>query len=248
MTSRIRLLIALATLVAVTVVLHAVGARTGLSLSEWPSWTVELDDAVIGGLRLLALVLSYYLLFVVLAVLVLGDRVRGSRFERLVPVGMLAALGLVAGVTMLNASGSPDTTAINAQATAPLTLTPGADPLTLDPIMGANTEMPYAPQSQITVDSSDSATQSPDQWTVRSGESFWSIAEESLQDAWGVDDLTDVQVASYWRPLIAANKDRLVDPGNPDLLLPGQELALPEIPAQAAYATPVADQSVGNES
>jgi nucleoid-associated protein YgaU len=34
-------------------------------------------------------------------------------------------------------------------------------------------------------------------------------------------------VGRYWRRLIDANRDRLVDPGNPDLLLPGQELVLP---------------------
>ena len=176
MTSRIRLFGALAALVVVTLVLHAVGARAGLALSEWPDWTVEVDDAVIGGLRLLALVLSYYLLFVVLAVLVLGDRVRGHRFERLIPLGLLASVGLVAGVTILNASGSASTATLNAQGTAPLTLTPGADPLTLDPIMGSSAEMPYAPHGQVPVDDLDSPAQGPDEWTVTSGESFWSIA------------------------------------------------------------------------
>jgi hypothetical protein len=34
-------------------------------------------------------------------------------------------------------------------------------------------------------------------------------------------------VGRYWRRLIDTNRDRLVDPGNPDLLVPGQELVLP---------------------
>jgi nucleoid-associated protein YgaU len=35
------------------------------------------------------------------------------------------------------------------------------------------------------------------------------------------------EVARYWRRLVEANRDRLVDPGNPDLLRPGQTLTLP---------------------
>ena len=73
-------------------------------------------------------------------------------------------------------------------------------------------------------------------WTVKSGESFWVIATETLADEWGVSDLTDTEIVSYWEPLIAANQDRLVDPGNPDLLLPDQELVLPPIPAMEREA------------
>ena len=53
---------------------------------------------------------------------------------------------------------------------------------------------------------------------------------ETLEDAWGTQDLTDEEIVSYWEPLIEANKDRLVDPGNPDLILPDQELVLPTPP------------------
>ena len=37
----------------------------------------------------------------------------------------------------------------------------------------------------------------------------------------------DAEITRYWRTLVEANRDRLVVPGNPDLVLPGQELALP---------------------
>jgi hypothetical protein len=56
-----------------------------------------------------------------------------------------------------------------------------------------------------------------DEVVVRPGDSFWSIAEEEA----------DGDVVSYWRALIDANRDRLVDPGNPDLLYPEQVLRLP---------------------
>jgi hypothetical protein len=53
---------------------------------------------------------------------------------------------------------------------------------------------------------------------VRPGESFWSIA---------VAEAGSRDLVVYWRALIAENRDRLVDPGNPDLLLVGQRLVLP---------------------
>ena len=66
-------------------------------------------------------------------------------------------------------------------------------------------------------------------WTVESGDSFWTIAEETLSDVWGRSDLTEEEIADYWRVLIDANEDRLVDAGNPDLILPGQVLILPPV-------------------
>lgn len=66
-------------------------------------------------------------------------------------------------------------------------------------------------------------------WTVRPGDHFWSAAERSLAQAWGRPP-TDDQVAPYWRSLVAANRDRLRDPGNPDLLFPGQVLVVPAPP------------------
>ena len=66
-------------------------------------------------------------------------------------------------------------------------------------------------------------------WTVDCGDHLWLIAEEVLADAAGsVPD--DDMVTDYWLTLIAANQDRLVAPDNPDLLLPGQVLAIPAPP------------------
>jgi hypothetical protein len=65
-----------------------------------------------------------------------------------------------------------------------------------------------------------------DAWVVMPGESFWSIAEEVLADrdrGASIHELT-----AFWARLIDANRDRLADPHNPDLLFPGQELMVPE--------------------
>ena len=62
--------------------------------------------------------------------------------------------------------------------------------------------------------------------TVRPGDSFWTIAEDlvslRLQRA-----PTDPEVIGPWRDLIAANRDALPDPADPDVLLPGTVLRLP---------------------
>jgi hypothetical protein len=63
-------------------------------------------------------------------------------------------------------------------------------------------------------------------WVVGPGDSFWSIAEDVLASD-GDSPPGERDVGRYWRRLIDANRDRLVDAGNPDLLLPGQELVLP---------------------
>src|SRR5262245_8672333 len=68
----------------------------------------------------------------------------------------------------------------------------------------------------------------PPSWIVEPGDSFWSIAAETLAGAGEVP--TDRRVLGYWRRVVEANRGRLLDAGNPDLLVPGQELVLPDPP------------------
>ncbi len=66
-------------------------------------------------------------------------------------------------------------------------------------------------------------------WVVKPGEHLWSIARWSLEDNWGRPP-SDAEIEPYWRAVVQTNRSRLADPNNPDLILPGQELALPPIP------------------
>ncbi len=62
---------------------------------------------------------------------------------------------------------------------------------------------------------------------VRGGEHFWSIASDRLAEHLGRGP-DDREVVRYWLELIDSNRDRLVDPSDPDLIHPGLELVLPD--------------------
>ena len=70
-----------------------------------------------------------------------------------------------------------------------------------------------------------SPTPPGNEWVVRPGDHLWGIAEEVLSEQAGAV-VADRQVRDYWLRLIEANRDRLVDPEDPDLIVPGQRLSL----------------------
>ncbi len=66
----------------------------------------------------------------------------------------------------------------------------------------------------------------PTRWIVEPGDSLWSIAQDVMAPSPGAG-LRPRAVTRYWRQLVEANRAQLVDPGNPDLLVPGQSLVVP---------------------
>ena len=62
--------------------------------------------------------------------------------------------------------------------------------------------------------------------TVAVGDSFWSIADRLVRIRLGRTPADD-EVVEPWLALVDANRDRLLDPDDPDLLHPGQVLRLP---------------------
>jgi hypothetical protein len=67
----------------------------------------------------------------------------------------------------------------------------------------------------------------PDTWTIAPGEHLWHVAGETLVDHGRPAD--DRATMAYLHRLVEANRDRLVDPTNPDLVHPGQVMVLPPI-------------------
>jgi len=74
---------------------------------------------------------------------------------------------------------------------------------------------------------------------VESGDNLWDLSEERLSSDLERDP-SDIEVVPYWRDVIDANEDRLVERGNPSLILPGQVLVLPPTD-QAALSPPVVE-------
>jgi hypothetical protein len=68
------------------------------------------------------------------------------------------------------------------------------------------------------------ATGGPGTVEVVAGDSFWTLAG-ALAGSGGTADTAEVTIV--WSALIDANRDRLVEPGNPDLLHVGQVLVVP---------------------
>jgi hypothetical protein len=122
------------------------------------------------------------------------------------PPGTAVMVPLDAVVTTTTSTSTSTTTADDAvrPTTTTTTVAPRPDAVPAPVTPGPADPPPHAPR--------------PDEVLVRPGDSFWSIAEDHA-------DRTDV--AAYWRDLIAANRDRLVDRSNPDLLYPAQVLRLP---------------------
>jgi hypothetical protein len=116
------------------------------------------------------------------------------------------------------ADDASTTTTITVASTLPPTTAPTTS--TTRPVDPPGPPRPPTPPPPVAADPDG------DVIVVRAGDSFWSIATEVLAEVRG-REVTDREVHEYWRRLIDANRARLVEPGNPDLLLPDQRLVPP---------------------
>lgn len=71
------------------------------------------------------------------------------------------------------------------------------------------------------------------------GDSLWEVARDRLVEAAGRAP-TSNEVRPYWQQTIDANRARLADPANPDLVFAGQQVLLPPLPHWAAPLPPPA--------
>lgn len=69
----------------------------------------------------------------------------------------------------------------------------------------------------------------PREWTMEPGDHLWAVAEAVLSRAWQRSP-SDAEITPYWLHLIEANRDRLADRENPDLVFPGQVMVVPPPP------------------
>lgn len=228
-------LVALAALILSLHSLSRLGLRgpTGPSRAELSAWFDDPIVAVATILRWMALVMSYYLAAVLLAIVATRNQLDDTPLRFAVPARFATAVGLFIGfgavAVPLTAHMASPSQPIESAAVDDLRLTRLDDSLTLERVHpGLPPDRPV-PETGGPAERRTSRLDVDDSWTVAPGDSFWAIADEHLQDTWE-RDVTEAEVATYWKVLIDANVDRLVEPGNPDLLYPGQVLTLPEVP------------------
>lgn len=106
---------------------------------------------------------------------------------------------------------------------------PGMRPLPADPTAPAPPPDADRP-APATPGAEGPTAEDDDLVTVVEGEHLWAIAERHVRTLRG-PDVGDTEVADYWRQLVEANRGRLVDPDDPDLVLPGQRFVLPDLDA-----------------
>lgn len=86
--------------------------------------------------------------------------------------------------------------------------------------------LPEAPMDQPPPTAPPVAAVPDGTWSVARGDCLWTIAEKVLTRAWGRPP-SNAEVVPYWLRIIDLNRSRLVHPGNPDLIYPGQAFTVP---------------------
>lgn len=208
-------------------------------------------EAAVAVARLAALALAWYLLAATAAGVLahvsgaasavrLADAVSIPTVRRIVHGAV--GLSLVAGTAGVSpavavadaiggaASGPPPTMRVLPEAAAAV-LPPGVPAPGIDrtrSIPGARSAEPAATADEAP-GRPGAGDAGPVTWTVGPGDHLWGVAERTLAEAWGRPP-GDAEVDPYWRAVIEANRDRLRDPANPDLVFAGQVLVLPPLP------------------
>lgn len=201
---------------------------------SWREWAAQRDALMIifALLRLATLGVAWYLL----GATVVGVAARLASWRGLVRVAdtltvpsvrrlLQSALGVgLASAAITVGSGASGLAPTPSTPSAVLTAAgddSDADVEVMVPVGEAAVMLPFEPTPADAADRT---------WTVQPGDHFWSIAADVLRQQWGRAP-TDKEVAPYWERLVQHNRGRLVDRGNPDLIIPDQVFQLPRPPA-----------------
>ena len=244
------------TLVVAVIVVGSLGTAPlpgfGVAWSRWFQ-TVGPAEGLLAVLRLVVLVGLAYLLLATLLVTAsamlrsgtvdrIVERCTGPALRRFLRTSVGIGVGTITSLHGLAAGAAPPPITEPPDPVPAATSEPTADEVTTLTRMDepeTPTE-PSNPPSDATapLDADTTAPASPelddagqtDWWTVEPGDHLWHIAEETLLELRS-EAPSGEQVAAYWHAVCEANHSRLVDPDIPDLLLPGQRIALPPVPA-----------------
>jgi hypothetical protein len=243
---------ALAAAIAILIMMGKNGLDTPsvLDPTAWPAWARGQDplNAAFAMLRLVGLAGAWYLL----GVTTIGMMARLLRWGRLVDFAdvltvpwvrnlLQAALGVgLATAAVTSTTMGPGTLDANPRVAVETPVHGAVVPvsmLTSEPAMmrqlppAVTGEAPAGEAPAILAEAPAGEAPAPGKaYEVQPGDHLWSIAERTLADAWGRAPTED-EVMPFLQQLVEMNRGGLVDPGNPDLILPGQTLTVPAPPA-----------------
>lgn len=157
----------------------------------------------------------------------LADAIATPGVRRLVRAGLGLGLAAASSVGGQEEASAPGTVTMTPVAESPLvTQTRIEDP------GGTASMRPSVPTDGGAARMAPVRPAPPSAWVAEPGDSLWSIAEELLTDAWQRPP-TGAETDPFWRALVERNRGRLVDPGDPDLIHPGQVFEVPPLPPVA---------------
>ncbi len=201
-------------------------------------------DLLMTMLRLAGIAMGWYLLtLMALGVVARATRLKiaATRLNRWTPrslhklldnamgFGLLAALTL-ASLTPIRADASPQEFALGPEPMV-LLLQPTAAPepaAVPGPDALGVSEVPMLMRQVVSPSLTPNNVATTQEWVVAPGDNLWSIAESTLAGHFG-SEVSIAQITPYWADLTTANRSRLSDPSNPDLLLVGQTLLVPSV-------------------
>jgi len=234
----------LAAIVAAVAAAAIVWVLAGTTFGEWPNTSGSPVALTSGVLRGAALAGALYVA-IASAVLAAARALDATRLAatalaalprplRRALAGLIGAgvLSLAAPRGATHAPVAATTTTTVAGVTPPtITTTTSRSTASSSTALPSTTSTPAAPAPAPTLAPVPTppavAVPSADTWQIAPGDHLWSVAETTVTMRIGRTP-TDREVSRYWRRLISANRSALIDPANPDLVVVGQLIHLPE--------------------
>ena len=237
--------------------LHSFGSLPGFGV-QWNDLlnsATRTDDAIVSGLRLVALGIAYWLLlstmlYIAARISALPSAIRAAGWTT-VP-GIRKAVDRTLAMSLTFGTLVAPAPALAQSSTTPPPVEQVYQPTAAG--FGGETETVIAADEQIIIPPgaaipppepvlpSDTPTDGPDLTTipahllfdkatqtrvVQAGDSLWSISAEHLETS-GVGNPTEATIAAYWIEVLSANMSDLRS-GDPDLIFPGEIVSLPPL-------------------
>ncbi len=193
-------------------------------LSDWPVWVVDQGpaSALVALVRAGVALAALYVLVVGLLTLTarLFGSVRLATAVDRVTVGSLRSM--LVGTTVLALLGSgPAASAATSSASTHSTTA-------MATVVPSTPTSPSAPPVAHLVVEPTAPVTSERQRVLSAGDHLWSVAADEMTMALGRSP-NESEVVRYWSTLVEANRERLADPANPDLVFAGQVIVVPPV-------------------